>query len=381
MAERGTVLAGARRVDADGVVDDAWVRFAGGVVESTGTGPPPPADEVVRLDGAWLAPGFVELHVHGGGGHTADDGVDAIRGLLALHRAHGTTRSLVSLVANPLDRLADGLAAVAEVAAHEPGLLGAHLEGPFLAPSRCGAHAPEHLRAPDAAAVDRLLDAGRGVLRQVTLAPELPGTLDAVRALTAAGVVVAVGHTEADLALTTEAFDAGASLLTHAYNAMPGLHHRAPGPIGAALADPRVTLELVLDGRHVHPAAARVLLAAAPGRVALVTDAMAAAGAGDGGYRLGGLDVQVTGGVAVLAGTGTLAGSTLTLDAALRTAVVDLGLDPAAAVAAVTATPARALGLGDRFGRLAPGMAADAVVLDRDWRVRAVWADGRRVAG
>ncbi|RBY84469.1 N-acetylglucosamine-6-phosphate deacetylase [Blastococcus sp. TF02A-30] len=381
MAEPSTVLAGARKVDADGVVDDAWVRFAGAVVESTGTGAPPPADEVVRLDGAWLAPGFVELHVHGGGGHSAEDGADAIRGALALHRAHGTTRSLVSLVSGPLDRLAAGLAAVAEVAAHEPAVLGAHLEGPFLAPSRHGAHDTRHLRPPDPAAVDRLLDAGRGVLRQITLAPELPGGLDAVRAFAAAGVTVAVGHTEADLDLTARAVDAGASLLTHAFNAMPGLHHRAPGPVGAALEDPRVTLELVLDGRHVHPAAARVLFAAAPGRVALVTDAMAAAGAADGGYRLGDQDVQVTAGVAVLAGTGTLAGSTLTLDAALRTAVEVLGLDPAEAVAALTATPARALGLDDRFGRLAPGMAADAVVLDRDWRVRAVWAGGRRVTG
>jgi N-acetylglucosamine-6-phosphate deacetylase len=379
VADRSTVLSGARRVDADGVVDDAWVRFAGGVVESTGTGAPPPADETEHLDGAWLTPGFVELHVHGGGGHSAEDGAEAIRGALALHRAHGTTRSLVSLTSGPLDRLAGGLAAVAEVAAHEPGLLGAHLEGPFLAPSRHGAHDPEHLRNPDAAAVDRLLDAGRGVLRQVTLAPELPGGLDAVRAFAAAGVTVAVGHTEADLELTARAFDAGASLLTHAFNAMPGLHHRAPGPVGGALADPRITLELVLDGRHVHPAAARVLFAAAPGRIALVTDAMAAAGAGDGSYRLGGLDVEVSGGVAVVAGTGTLAGSTLTLDSALRTAVAVLGVDPAVAVGALTATPARALGLDDRFGRLAPGYAADAVVLDRDWRVRGVWADGRRI--
>jgi N-acetylglucosamine-6-phosphate deacetylase len=213
----------------------------------------------------------------------------------------------------------------------------------------------------------------------VTLAPELPGGLDAVRRLAGAGVTVAVGHTEADLTTTAAAFDAGARVLTHAFNAMPGLGHREPGPVGAALRDQRVTIELILDGAHVHPVVAGLLMSGAPGRVALVSDAMAAAGGPDGGYRLGGRDVTVRDGVAVLAGTTTLAGSTLTLDAALRNALAQ-GVDPVAAVAAVTAVPARALGLGDRLGRLAPGYAADVVVLDHDWTVRAVWAAGVRVA-
>ncbi|SHF59720.1 N-acetylglucosamine-6-phosphate deacetylase [Geodermatophilus nigrescens] len=373
-----TLVRGARLVDAGGAVDGGWLLLDGATIAATGTGPPPPADDTVELPGADLVPGFVDLHAHGGGGAAFDDGPDAVRAALAAHRAAGTTRSVVSLVAAPLEELEASLAGVADLAAEDPTVLGAHLEGPFLAPARCGAHDPRHLRAPAPDDVARLLAAARGALRQVTVAPELPGALEAVRAFSAAGVVVAVGHTEADAALTAAAVDAGARLLTHALNAMPGLHHREPGPVGAALADPRVTLELVLDGVHVHPVVAALLVAGAPGRVALVTDAMAAAGGPDGAHRIGALDVTVRGGRAVLAGTGTIAGSTLTQDAALRNALAaGIGLVPA--VAALTSVPARALGLGDRLGRLAPGFAADVVALDPDRSVTAVWAAGTRV--
>lgn len=373
-----TLLAGGRLLDAEGPVDDGWVLLDGDTIAATGTGTPPPAAETVDLHGAHLHPGFVDLHAHGGGGSSFEDGPDAVRAALAVHRTAGTTRSVVSLVAAPIEQLEASLAGIADLAEEDPTVLGAHLEGPFLAASRCGAHDPRHLQAPTPEAVDRLLAAARGTLRQVTIAPELPGALDAVRALATAGVTVAVGHTEADATLTAAAFDAGARLLTHALNAMPGLHHREPGPVGAALADPRVTLELVLDGVHVHPVVVALLMAGAPGRVALVTDAMAATGGTDGEHRLGARRVTVRDGRAVLTGTDTLAGSTLTQDAALRTAVA-AGIDPVAAVTALTATPARVLGLGDRLGRLAPGHAADVVALDADRSVTAVWAAGRRI--
>ncbi len=295
-------------------------------------------------EGRWRVPGFVDLHAHGGGGSSAEDGPDGIRRVLAAHRAHGTTRQLLSLVANPIPALADCLATIREVAAGEPQLVGAHLEGPFLAPARHGAHDPAHLVAPDPASVSELIDAGRGVLRMVTLAPELPGALEAIRAFVAAGVVVAVGHTEASAERVREAVDAGARVLTHAFNAMPGIAGRAPGPLGAALADERVTIEVIADGIHVHPANLRWLLDAAPGRVAAVTDAMAAAGAAEGRYRLGGLDVDVAGGRAVVAGTAQLAGSTLTLDRAIRV-LVAAGVPLTAAVDAATFVPARVLGI------------------------------------
>lgn len=373
-----TLLTNARKLDADGEVDGFWALVDGPLIAAAGTGQPPIADTVVDLAGAWLTPGFVDLHAHGGGGFAFDDGPDSIRAGLAVHRAHGTTRSVISLVTAPLEELGKSLAGIADLAADDPTVLGAHLEGPFLAHARCGAHDPAHLRCPARSDVDRLLTAARGTLRQITLAPELPGALEAIPLLVDAGVTVAVGHTDADLDLTRRALDAGARLLTHALNAMPGLHHRTPGPVGAALEDDRVTLELVLDGHHVHPTVAALLFAGAPGRIALVTDAMAAAGAGDGDYRLGTLDVVVREGRATLRGTGTLAGSTLTQDTALRAAIA-AGIARADAVTALTATPAAVLGLGDRFGRLAPGFAADAVVLDDDWTVRQVWAAGHRV--
>jgi hypothetical protein len=230
--------------------------------------------------------------------------------------------------------------------ATDPLVLGVHLEGPFLSPHNKGAHNESFLIDPTPAAVDALLEAGEGVIRQVTIAPELPGALDAVGRFVDAGVTVAVGHTVGTYDQARAAFDAGATILTHACNAMPGLHHRAPGPIGAAVADDRVTLELILDAVHVHPVVAETLFRATPGRVALITDAMGAAGAADGSYRLGSLDVTVTDGVAHVAGTDTIAGSTLTQDVALRNAVSLAGRTLPEAVAALTSVPAAALGIG-----------------------------------
>jgi N-acetylglucosamine-6-phosphate deacetylase len=191
-------------------------------------------------------------------------------------------------------------------------------------------------------------------------------------------VVVAVGHTDADDVQARAAFDRGARLLTHTFNAMAPLHHRAPGPVGAALDDERITLEVIADGHHVHPSVVRLLYRQAPGRVALVTDAMAAACCGDGQYRLGEVDVQVVDGCATVAGTDRLAGSTITQDVALRNAIQVVGLAPEVAVASLTATPARVLGLEDRFGALREGCAADLVMLDADWAVTAVWTAGHR---
>lgn len=374
-----TLLRNATRIDERGEVPGAWVLIEGDRIAATGSGAgAPDADQTVELDGAILVPGFVDLHGHGGGGHAYDDGGDELAAALAAHRSHGTTRALISLVANPLAELRERLAEIAELTASDPLVLGSHLEGPYLATARRGAHNADYLRTPDPADIDGLVAAANGTLRQLTLAPELPGALDVIPHLIGAGVVVAVGHTEATGEQTRAAFDAGARILTHAFNAMPGIHHREPGPIVTALEDERVTLELVLDGEHVHPDVARLLLEQAPGRVALVTDAMAAAGADDGDYQLGSLNVSVRNGLAHLSGTSTIAGSTLTQDAALRLAL-QIGIPAPAAVAALTVVPARAIGLGDRLGLIDPGYAADLVVLDETHRVTKVWAAGSQL--
>ena len=290
----------------------------------------------------WPA-GVIDLHCHGGGGASFEgDALEMARGV-QFHRAGGTERIVISLVSNPVDRLVWSLGQVRELMLRDPGVLGAHLEGPFLSPARKGAHAEQHLIEPGRDPVARLLEAGAGVLAQITIAPEVPGALDAIELFVEAGVVVAVGHTDAGAATAAAAFDRGATLVTHVFNAM----HKgrdADGPAAAALADPRVTLELIADGIHVPPPAIREVFETAPGRVALVSDALPAAGEPDGAHTLGELEVTVARGRATLAGTDTLAGSTLTLRDAVATAVA-AGVSRDAALAAVTTTPARVLGL------------------------------------
>lgn len=372
------VIHSARMVDDGRITERGWVRFDAGRVSSRGVGDSwPPADQVVdatELAGAdaVLTPGFIDLHGHGGGGFSFDDGPDAIRAARSLHREHGTTRAVISLVTAPLDDLERRVAEVAALTATDADVLGSHLEGPFLDPAHHGAHDPALLRAPASADLERVLDAGGGTVRQVTIAPDLPGGLDAIRLVVDAGAAAAVGHTGADAAVAAAAFDAGASILTHAFNAMPGIHHRDPGPVVAAAHDRRVVLEAIADGVHLHPHVLKLLFDAAPGRIALITDAMAAAGRGDGSYDLGAVRVTVRDGVARADATGAIAGSTLSQDAALRQAV-GAGIPLPDAVRALTATPAAAIGFADRLGRLVPGFAADAVLLDAELRVVRVW--------
>jgi N-acetylglucosamine-6-phosphate deacetylase len=375
-----TLFHSARKLDGHGQVDDFWMLVDGDSIVSTGSGPGRPlAGEHVDVAGRWLVPGFIDLHCHGGGGHSYDGGPEEIALALEPHRAHGTTRSVLSLVANPVSQLRQSLQTIADIADVDPLVLGSHLEGPFLAMERRGAHNADFLKEPLPYDVEELIGAARGTLRQITLAPELPNALDAIDVLVDQGIAVAVGHTEADFELTKRAFDRGARILTHVFNAMPGIHHRAPGPIVAAFEDERVTIELILDGYHVHPDVAAMAFHSAPGRVALVTDAMAAAGADDGDYRLGSLNVSVRHGLAMLSGTTTIAGSTLTQDVALRCAMENAHISPRDAVTALTATPARALGLDHELGYLQAGFAADAVILDHAWHVQDVWGAGRRL--
>ncbi|GGC82133.1 N-acetylglucosamine-6-phosphate deacetylase [Tersicoccus solisilvae] len=371
------VLAAARVVTDAGVLAPGWVRVEEGLIAGVGEGTAPRAAtgaDAVDLGDATLAPGFVDLHQHGGGGAAYTDGPDAARTAIAAHRRCGTTSMVASLVADTVDRLEAQVRALAPLV--ETGdLLGVHLEGPWLSPAHRGAHDPARLIAPTADDVRRLLAAAPGTVRMATIAPELDGALDAVAALSAAGVLAAVGHTDATLDQGRAAVAAGARVGTHLFNAERPLHHREPGVILALLEAPEVVVELIADGVHVHPAMVRHAAASAAGGFALVTDAMAAAGAPDGAYRLGPLQVEVAGGVARVAGTDTIAGSTLTLDRAVAFAVREAGLAVDTAIRAASTTPADVLGRTD-IGRLAPGARADAVVLDAALTVTRVMRAG-----
>jgi N-acetylglucosamine-6-phosphate deacetylase len=353
-----------------GIVVDGWVVIDGERVLAVGAGPPPepPSWSLPGL----VVPGFVDVHVHGGGGASFDGGdPSAVATVVRTHLAHGTTTMVASLVTDSMDGLAASCASLATLA-NDGVVAGIHLEGPWLSPRQAGAHEPSLLVPPTLEAVDRLVRAAHGHLRMVTLAPELPGALVAIPELVSAGVVVAVGHTDATYDETRAALAAGATAATHLFNAMPPLHHREPGPV-AALLESSAYLELVADGVHIHPAV--LALAWRPGRTALVTDAMAAAGAADGDYRLGSLLVVVRDGVARLASTGVIAASTATLASSLRLAVLEAGVPLPEALAAVTSTPAEMLGLPG-VGRLERGAWADLVELSDDLQVDRVMRRG-----
>ncbi|MFD8806370.1 N-acetylglucosamine-6-phosphate deacetylase [Streptomyces sp. NPDC059597] len=378
------VLTGARVVLPTGVVDDGHVSVEGTRITAAGpaeAAPPAPADaEVVDASGHWLVPGFVDLHNHGGGGASfavgsAEDALTAVRA----HRAHGTTTLVASTVTDDLDLLARRAGLLGELA-EQGEIAGIHFEGPFISPCRKGAHSEALLRDPDPAEVRKLLDAARGQARMVTLATELPGGLDSVRLLAEQGVIAAVGHTDASYEQTVEAIDAGATVATHLFNAMPPLGHRAPGPITALLEDERITVELIDDGVHLHPAALQLAFHhAGADRVAFITDAMDAAGVGDGRYLLGPLEVEVADGVARLVEGGSIAGSTLTLDRAFKRAVTVDRLPVTDVVTALSVNPARLLGLSDRIGSLEPGKDADLVLLDAEFAVKGVMRRGEWV--
>ena len=370
------LLAGGRVVTPDGVLDPGWIRLAGDVIDAVGSGRV--LEELaVDLRGRWVLPGFVDVHVHGGGGASFTEGTsDQARQAAAFHRGQGSTTVLASLVTAPLAEL-EARAGLLAGLADEGAIAGLHLEGPFLSPARRGAQDPRHMIAPDVAVFERLHAAARGHLRVITLAPELPGALAVIQAATRAGVTVAVGHTDATAAVTLAAIDAGATHATHLYNGMRPPHHREPGAVGALLDRDEVTCEVIADGVHLDDIVVRLTArAAGPGRLVLVSDAMAAAGMPDGSYQLGSQRVTVAGGVArLLEDRASIAGSTATLSDVARHAVA-AGLPVPDVAAAASTTPARVLGLADRTGALRPGLAADLVVCDDDFRPRAVMRRG-----
>jgi N-acetylglucosamine-6-phosphate deacetylase len=349
---------------------------------------PPAGENHVGLGSGILSPGLVDLQVNGAFGHdfvaADEDGwLDVARRLPAT----GVTSFLPTFITGDLDTLVGALARAARIRDRMPPgplsrVLGVHLEGPFLSPARAGTHPPEHLRDPAPELVDRLLadEDVRRVLTLVTLAPELPGALAAVERLTAAGITVSVGHSDATSDQVSRAADAGVAMVTHLFNAQRGLGHREPGVVGAALTDPRLTSGLIADLHHVAPAVCSLVLRAAGERIALVSDAMAAAGMPPGHYRLGDVDVTLAEGDVPRNPDGTIAGSALTLDVAVRN-LVGLGHDVARVLTCASTVPADAIGRAD-LGRIAPGAAADLVWWDDALVPRRTWIGGAsRAAG
>jgi N-acetylglucosamine-6-phosphate deacetylase len=371
------LLAGARVLTPWDDLGEGWVAVSAGRIEAVGSGAPPPAGATVDLGGRLLAPGYVDVHVHGGGGaHFMGGDADACRRAARFHASHGTTSLLATTLSAAPERLEAAVRGIAAAMRDEPVIAGIHLEGPFLNPRRRGAQEAEHLREPDVAELERLFAAG--AVRLVSLAPELPGAVEAIRNVVAAGAVAGLAHTDATFEQARAGIEAGARHAIHTFNGMRPLHHREPGILGAVLDDAAVTCEVIADGHHVHPAVVRLVHRAkgAAGTV-LVTDAMEAAGLPDGVYTLGETPVEVRQGRATTP-DGSLAGSTLTMDAAVRHAC-DWGVPLPDALAMASATPARVIGMDGRKGRIAPGLDADLVVLDTALRPLAAMVAGRWV--
>ena len=380
-----TALLNARVLTPDEELVGATVVVRDGRIEAVGAGLAPPAGaETFDLTGLTLVPGFIDIHVHGGGGFSLiTEDPEEIRSYARWVVSRGVTGFLVTLVGAPLPQMKRWLAAAA--AAGEPAegaaqCLGVHLEGPFVNPARRGALPAVGLRPPDVAEFLALAEAAQGRLRVITLAPELPGAADVVAAARQRGVVVSMGHTDATYEQALEAIDWGVRQATHCFNGMRPFHHRDPGCLGAILSLPSLSAELIADGVHVQPGAMALLLAAkGPQGTMLVTDGIAAAGLGDGAYSLAGEAIEVRNGVASLP-DGTLAGSVVTMDQAVRNVASASGRGLASlpeAVRMASSNPAAALGLSQRLGRIAPGFTADLVALDDRQEVAMTFVGGQ----
>ena len=356
-----------------GVLAAGWIEIDGHQVAALGSGDPPREPDE-RLDGV-LAPGLCDLQVNGAGGHEVTAGDAALDAIDAIQLAHGVTSYLPTLV-SPDDATAERVLPGLADRTEDPSspVAGVHLEGPFLNPRHAGVHPPGRLRSP----VDGLPEwLGSPAIRLVTLAPELPGSLDLRRSLTARGVAVSLGHSGADAATARAAIDAGASALTHVFNAMAPLHHRAPGLAGVGLVDPRVRVAVIADGVHVDPLVLELVRRAAASRTLLVSDSTPAAAAPPGGYEMAGLAIEAEEGHPARTPDGRLAGSALTLDAAVRSWASLTGATLAEAIAAASESPAALLGLPCAQSAGAP---ADLVVLGEDGGVRRVMHRGRWTA-
>ena len=343
------------------------------------------ASDVIDASGMIVAPGFVDTHVHGGRGFDIMDGtIEAVGQIAQYHALFGTTSMLATTTTDSLDRITKAVRATRrfiETGTGGANVIGIHLEGPYINSEEGGAQNVEHVRSPSISELRRILEESGDLVRIVTLAPEAKGALGIIAALRDRSIVASAGHSNATYAEMVSAIEAGITHVTHIFNGMRKFHHREPGIIGAALTRQELTVSVIADGIHVHPSAVRLLFGAkGADDIVLISDAIRAAGMSDGSYDLGGLAVTVTNGVCRLA-SGTLAGSTLTLNTALRNVVNFLGVPLSDALKMTSANPARVIGFGHSKGALEEGKDADIVILDEDLNVRNTIVRGRIITG
>lgn len=407
-----TLLFNCRVVTPGGIIESGWLHMRDGVIAGIGEGEADDAGvvqgvgigaveaDVVRIDGegCYALPGFIDVHVHGGAGcDFMTAGHAELAAITRFHAEHGTTAMLATTVTGSREELTRVLREVdayrrypsetADTALEQDGrtthgaqLLGVHLEGPFISPLWKGAQNDAHIVPPSPEWLEQWAADFPGVIRLQTLAPELEGADAYIQLLVQHGIVAACGHTDAQYDVIERAAACGLSHAVHTFNAMRPLHHREPGTVGAVLTDDRIAAEVIADGKHVHPAAIRLLLAAkGVDRVLLVTDAIAAAGMPDGAYELGGLAVLVEGGTARLADSGNLAGSTLTMIEGFRYLVDTVGVTVEEAARMASLNPARQLGIDDGCGSLAPGKRADVLLVDERLSLSRVFIGGREL--
>ncbi|ENA0611053.1 N-acetylglucosamine-6-phosphate deacetylase [Enterobacter bugandensis] len=370
------LLRARRLLTEQGWLDDHQLRIENGAIAGI---EPVPAGVTAR-DAELLCPAYIDTHVHGGAGIDVMDDAPDVLNTLAMHKAReGVGAFLPTTVTAPLEAIHGALRRIARrTRSGGPGaqVLGSYLEGPYFTPQNKGAHPPELFRELKITELDALLDASQNTLRVVALAPEKTGALQAIRHLKQRGIRVMLGHSAATYDQTLAAFDAGADGLVHCYNGMTGLHHREPGMVGAGLTDKRAWLELIADGHHVHPGAMRLCCHCAKDRVVLITDAMQAAGMPDGRYSLCGEEVRMQNGV-VRTSAGGLAGSTLSLDVAVRNMVEHTSITAEEAIHMASLHPARLLGIDGQLGSLAPGKRANIISLDGDLHLQQIWIQGQ----
>ena len=366
------VLSGAEVYTPQGVLPSATVAVENGKIASVEKGPcacAPAGATVIDARGKKLVPGFIDIHIHGGAGiDTNEADAAGFAKLSAALASHGVTSFLPTTLACSPDALRGIMANVSQAMTSPlPGakILGLHLESNFISPKFCGAQPPENIFTPDSPSglrIKALLEEFPGTVKIVTLAPEVDGGMELIKWLSAKGIIVSLGHSAADYETAKAAFAAGATQVTHLFNAMPPLHHRHPGLVGAALENDSIFVEIICDGNHVHPVLLKtVLRAKGEGKMVAVTDALKASGMGVGEFKFGGRTVKVTDGFARLA-DGTIAGSVATMDYALKV-LLSAGCTARQAMRMVSATPAESLGLAN-YGVIAPGAAADLVLLD-----------------